>query len=146
MIFGKPITYRKVCSFDLTDMEQMKQSVDCFAYLTRKAALSDHLEKFWTRFQALEPMNLARHLYSIEVLRFLRKRLKKEAKLLFPEEDIFDSLHQVVVNKIEIQKPNFNTIKKRSKKAQEPKPLADKKEHVTAVPEQPKPSFGGLFK
>jgi len=146
VVFGKPITDRKVCSFDLTDMEQIKQAVDCFAYLTRKAALSDSLEKFWKRFQALEPINLARHLYSMEVLRFLRKRLKKEAKLLFPEEDIFNSLHQVVINKIEIQKPNFNSVKKRSRKTQEPPSLADKTDHITAVPEQPKSSFGNLFK
>lgn len=146
VIFGKPITYRKVCAFDLTDMEQVKQSVDCFAYLTRKAALSDQLEKFWKRFQALEPTNLAHHLYSAEVLRFLRKRLKKEAKLWFPEEDIFDSLHQVVINKIEMQKPNFNATKKRSKKSQEPDDLlAKKSEHVTAVLEQPKASFGNLL-
>ncbi len=113
VIFGKPITHRKVCCFDLADQEQMKQSVDCFAYLTRKAALSDKLEKFWKRFQALAPTNLARHLYAMEVVRHLRKRLNKDAKVLFPEDDIYDALHQVVVNKIEIQKPSFNSVKKK---------------------------------
>ncbi len=52
-------------------------------------------------------------------VRFLRKRLKKEAKLLFPEEDIYNSLHQVVTEKIEMQKPNFNAIKKESQKITE---------------------------
>jgi hypothetical protein len=144
VIFGKPITYRKVCCFDLVDLEQMKQSVECFAYLTRKSALSDKLEKFWKRFQALAPSNLARHLYAIEVVRFLRKRLKKEAKLLFPEEDIYNSLHQVIVNKIEIQKPSFNSMKKKStKKLVETAGL--KAEHVVTTPAQPKSSVANLF-
>lgn len=145
VIFGKPITYRKVCSFDLTDKEQMKHSVECFAYLTRKAAFTDNLEKFWKRFRALEPMNLAKHLYSIEVVKFLRKRLKKDVKLLFPEEDIYDSLYQVIVNKIEIEKPNFNTIKKRAIKqhAQAPHLPANS----ISVHEKPtSSSFGHFFK
>lgn len=144
VIFGKPITNRKVCSFDLQDQEQMKQSVDCFAYLTRKAALSDHLERFWKRFQALAPTNLARHLYAIEVVRFLRKRLKKEAKLLFSEEDIYDSLHQVIANKIEILKPNFNSVKKKHmRKTIEPSQA--KAAEMVIPQEKPKVSLGNLF-
>ncbi len=132
VIFGKPISYRKVCGFNLSDKEQLKHSVECFAYLTRKASFTDHLEKFWKRFCALEPKNLAKHLHSIEVVKFLRKRLKKDAKLLFPEEDIYDSLHQVIVNKIEIEKPNFKTIKKQVKKRSLPqkKPIPSSFDHL----------------
>jgi hypothetical protein len=144
VIFGKPITYRKVCAFNLNDKEQLKQSVDCFVYLTRKSATKDLLEKLWKRFQALEPMNLAKYLYSVEVLRFLRKRLKKDVKIAFPEEDIFDSLHQVVIHKIEMAKPNFGAIKKRSQKTTSSTAKVDK---VSPAPEKiaPEKSFGGLF-
>ncbi len=135
IIFGKPITYRKICAFDLSDNDQVKLSVECFGFLTRQAALSDDLEKFWKRFQALAPSNLARHLYAIEVVRFLRKRLKKEAKLVFPEEDIYDSLHQVIVNKIDMQKPIFSAVKKKNMK-RIPVLTQDKVENVPAVPEQ----------
>jgi len=55
----------------------------------------------------------------MDVVRFLRKKLKKEAKLLFPEEDIYDSLHHVIVNKIEIQKPSFNAVKRKKQKITE---------------------------
>ena len=120
VIFAKPISHRKVCAFDLTDMDQMKRSVDCFAYLTRKAVATDLLERFWKRFQAREPANLARHLYSLEVLKFLRKRLKKEAKILFPEEDIYDSLHQVVLQKIEIPQPTLSAIKRKGAPKKDP--------------------------
>lgn len=145
VIFGKPITCRKVCGFDLSDKEQVKKSVNCFIYLTRKSALTDHLEKYWKKFRALEPTNLARHLYALEVVRFLRRRLKKEAKLLFSEEDIFDSLHQVVVNKMEITKPNFNTIKNRKKPLKHLAP-ADPKSTLDALASRPAPSsFGRIF-
>jgi len=143
VIFGKPITNRKICSFDLLDQEQMKQSADFFMYLTQKAALSDHLEKFWKRFQALAPSNLAKHLYSMDVVRFLRKKLKKEAKLLFPEEDIYDSLHQVIVNKIEIQKPSFNAVKRKKQKITENSDIQTKAPvHIEKAPPS---SLGNLF-
>lgn len=115
VIFGKPITHRRVCSFDLADEEQLKRSVECFGYLTRRAAVTDHLERYWKRFRAMEPTNMARHLYAREVVRFLRRALKKEAKILFPEEEIYDSLHHVIINKIDIAKPPFSAIKRGSK-------------------------------
>jgi predicted type IV restriction endonuclease len=119
VVFGKPITHRKICGFDLSDKEQLKQSVDCFVYLTRKNAVSNVLERFWKRFQALEPTHLAKYLYSLDIVRFLRRSLKRDVKLLFPEEDIYDSLHLVIANKIEILKPNFNALKRiRLKKTQ----------------------------
>ncbi len=146
VIFAKPIAYRKVCSFDLVDVDQMKQSVDCFAYLTRKAALTDHLEGYWKRFQALAPTNLARHLYSMDVVRFLRKKLKNEAKLLFPEEDIYNSLHEVIVNKIDIQKPKFAAVKRKKIVNKSFSPQASPKvKNATPVPEQTTTPFKNFF-
>lgn len=114
VIFAKPITYKKICDYDLQDADQLKKSVDCLQYLTRKAAKSGELEKYWKRFQALDPVNLATYLYDPTVVRFLRKSLKKDVKLSFPEEDIFDSLHEVIVRKLELQKPRYG--KKAAKK------------------------------
>ena len=56
---------------------------------------------------------------------------------LFPEEDIYDSLHQVVVNKIEIQKPSFSSVKKKKilKKVTEQPPHVQV-EHVPSVLEK----------
>lgn len=136
VIFGKPITYRKVCGFDLNDKEQLKQSVDCFVYLTRRSAMGDLLEKFWKRFQALEPSNLAKHLLSMDVVRFLRKSLKKDVKILFPEEDIYASLLQVIGNKIELPKANFASVKKRSQKEQPKEKEVDGAEKVTPSSEK----------
>lgn len=121
VLFEKPITYRKVCGFDLADKEQLKHAVDCFVFLTRKSAMTDALERYWKRFRALEPTNLAKYMYSLDIVRFLRRALKKDVKLLFPEEEIYDSLHQVIVNKIEAVKPNFNTLKNRTRRMKEAK-------------------------
>jgi len=121
VLFEKPISCRKICAFDLADQEQLKQAVDCFVYLTRKSALTDVLERFWKRFRALEPTNLAKYLYSLDIVRFLRRSLKKDVKLLFPEEDIYDSLHYVIINKIEAVKPSFNTLKKKARRTKEKK-------------------------
>jgi hypothetical protein len=132
VIFGKPITWRKVCSFDLNDQAHLKTAVDCLSYLTRRNAMTGNLEKFWKRFQALDPKNIAKIMHSIEVVKFLRKRLKKDVKILFPEEEIYESLHQVIINKIDMPKPKFSAAKRYKK--MEPEPIVVPANTVLTAP------------
>jgi len=125
VVFGKPISYKRVCDFDLSDETQLKQSIDLLIMLTKKEMRKKSLEHFWKHFQTLEPKNLCKLLYATEVVRFLKRTLKKQAGLNFSEEDIFDSIHQIIITKIQSTKPKSPTIinKKQVKKAQEPHTL-----------------------
>ncbi len=109
VIFGKPITHKKVFSFDLTKDHAPKEMAELFVLLTKKSLSKKELEQFWVHFQALEPKKLCKYLYSKEVVRFLRRTLKKDAGLTFSEEDIFESIHQIIVTKIPSQKPKSPT-------------------------------------
>lgn len=126
VLFSKPIDAKKIFSFDLRDMDQLKKSVDYLIYLTKKSVLKDELNDFWARFQALEPNNLHKFLYSEEVVRFLRRTLKKKTGLSFSEEDILDSVHQIIVTKIESKKPSSPTVLTRKRK------VVKKKEELIA--------------
>ncbi len=105
VIFAKPIFTKKIFSYDLSDIKELKKSVEFLFYLTKRSVLKNELEHFWKRFQALEPGPLSKNLYSIDVIRFLKRTLKKKTGLYFNENDILDSVHQIITKKIESTKP-----------------------------------------
>lgn len=101
VIFGKPITTKKVFVFELTDEKQLRSSAQFLYYLTKKSVMKDELDDFYARFEALEPAVLANNLYAIETIRFLKKVLKYKTGLTFNEEDILNSVHQIITTSIE---------------------------------------------
>lgn len=120
IIFGKPISHKRVFSFDLSIDSDLKKSAEFFILLTKKNLLKKELEQFWVHFQALEPKKLCKYFYSKEVISFLRRTLKKEAGLTFSEDDIFESVHQIIITKIPSQKPkNPLGLSKRRRKTKE---------------------------
>ncbi len=117
VIFAKPITTKKIFSFDLTDEKQLKASSEFLYYLTKKSVLKDELDNFYARFEALEPSVLATNLYAVENIRFLKRVLKYKTGLSFNEEDILKSVHQIITLKIESVCPKaplmlFKKVKK----------------------------------
>lgn len=118
VIFAKPIDSKKVFSFNLSDPKELKSSVEYIMYLTKKSVLKDELTDFWKRFQALEPNHLCKNLYAIEVVRFLKKVLKKSTDLSFSDDDILESLNIIIRAKIESEKPRcpINVLASRGKK------------------------------
>lgn len=107
VIFAKPIDSKKVFSFNLSDPKELKSSVEYIMYLTKKSVMKDELTDFWKRFQALEPNHLCKNLYAIEVVRFLKKVLKKSTDLSFSDDDILESLNIIIRAKIESEKPRY---------------------------------------
>ncbi len=113
VIFGKPIKEKKVFFTDLLDGEHLKKSLEFFDLISKRCVQRGLIDEYWKRFQTMEPENLAKYLYSVEIVRFLRRKLKKDAKLLFPEEDIYDSIHNIIVTKIESCKPSYSSVKRK---------------------------------
>ena len=117
VIFGKPISTKKIFSFDLTDEKKLKTSAEFLYYLTKKSVLKDELDTFYARFEALEPSVLATHLYAVESIRFLKRVLKYKTGLSFSEDDILKSVHQIIITKIDSTCPKaplvvFKRVKK----------------------------------
>lgn len=105
VLFKKPINVKKVFSYNLADPKELKMAVDFMVFLTKKSVLKNELNDFWLRFEALEPNNLCKNLYALDVVRFLRRTLKTKTGLLFNEDDILESIHQVVIRKLDSVKP-----------------------------------------
>jgi len=114
VIFSKPIESQKVFSFDLSNPEDFKKAPEFLIYLTKKSVLRSELENFWKRFEVLCPTQLSKNLYAIEVVRFLKKILKKKTKLTFNDENILDSIYRIITLKIESVKPKAPIQPKKS--------------------------------
>ncbi|MBI2473993.1 type I restriction enzyme HsdR N-terminal domain-containing protein [Candidatus Uhrbacteria bacterium] len=137
VIFKKPVTYKRLFAFDLRDISILNEASEGLMLLHKKFLTHGELDAFWKRFQALEPNNLCKYLYSTDIIRFLRRILKRDAHLSFSESDILDSIHEIIVNKIESQKPKGSVSLSRIKKDVRDKKEEGLKEHPTESEDAP---------
>lgn len=134
VLFQKPIEYKKIFSCDLTSAESIKNCLEYIFYLTKQSLLKKELDGFWTRFKALEPNNLSQRLYNIEIIKFFKKSLKKSTGLSFSEEDILNSLYEIIVNKIPSVKPNLNKILGKPRKTLITPVIKEVSENLESIP------------
>lgn len=114
--FGKPVTTTLICKLDLLDNDDFKKAPELIWYLTKKAVQRGELEMFWKRTNVLNPSNLAKILYSEEIVKRLRNDLKDQTGIYFQLEDVAESLRQVIADKIEFPKPRLRVKKKPAQK------------------------------
>lgn len=110
--FGKPISTTLIFKVDFMSSDDLKKAPDLLWNLTKKAVQRGELETFWKRTNALEPVNLAKLVYSEEIVRRLRNDLKEQTGIYFQMEDVADSLAQIISEKVEFPKPRLRTKKK----------------------------------
>ncbi len=110
--FGKPITTTLIFDLDLMNKDVFQKSPQFLWYLTKVAIEKNELESFWKKTNALTPSNLAKLLYSEEIVKRLRIDLKDETGIYFQIEDVAQALSQVISEKIEFPKPKLRIKKK----------------------------------
>lgn len=114
--FNKPITTTLIFKLDLLDNDDFKKAPEFLWNLTKKAVERKELEIFYKRTTALEPVNLAKLLYSEEVVRRLRNDLKEETGIYFQMEDVAASLCQIIIDPVQFPKARLRVRKKTAKK------------------------------
>ncbi len=110
--FGKPVTTTLIYKLDLLNKDDYKKCPELLWYLTKTAVERGELETFWKRTNALDPANLAKLLYSEEIVRRLRNDLKDETGIYFQIEDVADSLKNIIVKKVEFPKARLRIKRK----------------------------------
>lgn len=117
IIFEKPISEKLVFEIDFLDEEfNIKDSIEQFTYLHRDAVAKNSLSNLWSRYSALEPVNIAGLLFSPQVIAFLKKELRGKYDAKFEDDDIIESLNDVLCNEIPMDKlkiPKFKSTKKK---------------------------------
>lgn len=114
--FGKPISTTLIFKIDFMNSEDLKKAPELLWNLTKRAIEKGELETFWKRTNALEPVNLAKLVYSEEIVRRLRNDLKEQTGIYFQMEDVAASLAQIISDKVEFPKPRLRVKKKVSVK------------------------------
>ena len=99
IIFAKPINVVKLFSFNLEDVKQIPIAAKQMIYLTKHSVMKGELDNYWKRTTALSPESIAREIYSEDVAKLLRSKLRKETKMSFPTEDILVALQLVILEK-----------------------------------------------
>ncbi len=114
--FGKPVTTTLIFKIDLLDKDDFKRCPELLWNLSKKAVERGELEEFWKRTNALNHENLAKLLYSEEIVKRLRNDLKEQTGIYFQIEDVAESLREVITQKVEFPKPRLRIKKKVAKK------------------------------
>lgn len=110
--FAKPISTTLIFKVDLLNADDFKKAPELLWNLTKKAVERKELETFWKRTNALEPANLAKLVYSEEIVRRLRNDLKEETGIYFQMEDVAASLCQIISEEVQFPKPRLRIKKK----------------------------------
>lgn len=114
--FGKPISTTLIFKIDFMSSDDLKKTPELLWNLTKRAVEKGELEAFWKRTTALEPANLAKLVYSEEIVRRLRNDLKEQTGIYFQMEDVAASLAQIISEKVDFPKPRLRGKKKTVKK------------------------------
>lgn len=110
--FGKPVTTTLIYKLDLLNSDDYKKAPTLLCYLSKRAVERGELEAFWKRTNALNPTNLAKLLYSEEIVKRLRNDLKEQTGIYFQVDDVAESLRVIIAEKIEFPKPRLRVKKK----------------------------------
>lgn len=123
IIFEKPISEKLVYEVDFTAEDfNAKDVLEQLVYLHRDAVVKKSLADLWARYSALEPLNIAGLLFSPQVVAFLKKELRSKYDSKFEDDEIIESLTEVVCGEIPADKlkiPRFKTAKKKLPKKSE---------------------------
>lgn len=124
ILFEKPISEKLIYEIDFTAEDfNVKDALEQLMYLHRDAVVKKSLADLWSRDSALDPLNIAGLLFSPQVVAFLKKELKSKYDSKFEDDEIIESLNEVVCGEIPPDKlkiPRFKSTKKKVVKKSEP--------------------------
>ncbi len=109
--FNKPIKSTLVFALDLLNKDDFKIAADAIVFLTKKSVEKNELSNFWKRVSVLAPAEIAKDLYSEEVVKTLRSCLKRETGIYFQLDDVAKALYEVITQPIEFGRPRLKKLK-----------------------------------
>lgn len=105
VLFGKPISHHKVCEFDLADLSQLKTASEHLVHMIKPSVQKGELDVYWKRHNALTPESLIKTVYSEDVIKAIRLKVKKNSGISFDQMQVLDAVHELVTHECEAVKP-----------------------------------------
>lgn len=97
VLFGKPISYHLLFDYDLADLSNIKSAANDISHLMKKLVEKGELDTYWKRFDALTPVSLVKIIYTEDVIRAIRLKIKKNSGINFDQSDVLNAVHELVL-------------------------------------------------
>jgi len=93
LTFEQGIEYERAFAVSLGNEEGLEEAAQRLALLHKQSLQKDELDQFWEKAAALEPVSIAKALFSQSVLMLIRREIRRDTGLLIDPEDLAKSLH-----------------------------------------------------
>lgn len=120
IIFEKPIQNKLIFSFNLTDVNEMKKSVELLQFLAKDSVIKGGLDVLWNKSLALTPESIAKYLLCTDTVAQVRKSVNKSFDTKFDDEQIQSAIFKIITERIDMS--NFKLPKLQKKEPAERKP------------------------
>ncbi len=110
VIFTKPVFSKLVFDIDLLNDSNYKDCFSLFELITKKSISKNLLDEYWKKVDSLSPNSLSKYLFDESIIRLLKKNLKTKTGVNFSNEDILDSIYQIITTSLEITKPKLKNV------------------------------------
>ena len=113
VLFEKPIKTKLVIDSDLSILAngELKKLAEKLVFFTKNRILKNEHELLWQRLTALDPENISKLLYCEDVLKIIRRELKKTAGIYFDDDSIRGALIKTIQHSSEIEKLKYRSCK-----------------------------------
>lgn len=93
--FDEGIEYERAFAVDFAT-DPPDKAADLLGMLHRQAIRDGELDGFWQRRIAMSPESIAKALFTEEVLRFIRREIRRREGLLIDQEDLGAAIHNML--------------------------------------------------
>lgn len=126
IIFGKPIQHKKVLSFDLSNADSLKKSIEDIEFMHKDSVAKKSLADLWNKHSALDPLTLAGLMYNNSVVSFVKRELKSKYKAKFEDDEVREAIGKLISQPINLEMVKISRSKPSKRKAgksEPPQPL-----------------------
>ncbi len=96
LTFEEGIEYERAFAVDLAAADKFNESAELLAFLHHHAIKKGEHEAFWQKHKALGPASIAKALFHENVLRLVRREIRREEGLLIDSEDLAAAVHRML--------------------------------------------------
>jgi predicted type IV restriction endonuclease len=96
LTFSEGIEYERLFAVDVSLEDAFDEAIDCLILLHRRSVRSGNLDERWAHRAAMNPASIGKALFSENVLRMIRRDIRKREKLSIDEEDLAVSIHSMM--------------------------------------------------
>lgn len=144
--FEEGIEYERVFSVDFAS-DPTDRAAELLGLLHRQSIRSGDHERFWQRRAALSPESIGKALFTEEVLRFIRREIRRREGILIDEEDLASAIHNMFAPEARERIGPLRIRRKKTSREARPKqegPLTKKPIPGSAPGIAPAPGDAGL--